>query len=201
MPAWPSTPQPVVQHMQQAAEMRIISHSQHTVASTQSGAQSVPSPPGKHNAEDTWSCPNETGPSLAPLFSYISQGMDTLLTTMQRSQTAAHDVVMKEITAIRWELPNIPKATPRSSNPQHEDDTEIISGIQLPSKRARKSRNPTYFIPSNPNAPPVPKDFQEHKDFLVRTNTLVSCSTVLIQMSFAITGCYPHSRSLSLRHP
>ena len=83
--------------MQQAAEMRTTSHSQHTTASAQSGVQSVPSPPGRHNAEDTQTSPDKTGPSLAPLFSYISQGMDTLLTTMQRSQAVAHDVVMNEI--------------------------------------------------------------------------------------------------------
>ena len=169
MPPWPSTPLPAVQHMQQAAEMRNTSHAQHTTTS----AQPVPSPPGGRNAEGTQSRPNETGPSLAPLFSYISQGMDTLLTTVQHSQAAAHEVVMKEIVAMRQEL-NAPNTAPRSSNPKKRvDDTETISGIRLPSKRARKSRNPAYFIPSDPDAPPTPKDFQQHKDFLVRMDILV----------------------------
>ena len=190
---WPSTPLPAVQHMQQAAEMRTTSHAQHTTTS----AQPVPSPPGGRNAEDTQSCPNETGPSLTPLFSYISQGMDTLLTTMQHSQAAAHEVVMKEIVAM-WQELNASNAAPRSSNSKRVDDTETISGIRLPSKRARKSRNPAYFIPFDPDAPPTPKDFQEHKDFLVRIDIFVGCSIVLIQESFTVTGCYPSSRALSL---
>ena len=169
MPPWPSAPLPVVQHTQQAAEMRTTSHAQHTTTS----AQPVLSPPGGCNAEDAQSCPNETGPSLAPLFSYISQGMDTLLTTMQHSQAAAHEVVMKEVVAIRQEL-NAPNVAPKSSNQKRvPDDTETISGIRLPSKRARKSRNPAYFIPSDPDAPPTQKDFQQHKDFLVRMDILV----------------------------
>ena len=192
MPPWPSIPQPVAQHKQQAAEMHPASHNQHTTTSNQ---QSAPSFPSSRRTDDT--PPNET-PSLAPLFSYISQGMDTLLTSMQRSQAASHDIVMNEIAAIRRGLPNVSKAAPSSSNPENEDDTEIISGIQLPLKRARKSRNPTYFIPSDPDTPPAPKDFQEHKDFLVWMNILVYYSTVLIQVSFAITDCYPRSRALSL---
>jgi len=104
---------------------------------------------------------------LAPLFSYISHGMDTLLQSIQRSQAAAHGVVMAEVATICQELKaGHAQAADHSGNPSAPSDNTGSYSCLFPPKK-KTSRQRRHFIPSNPDDPENKKDIQQHINFSV----------------------------------
>ncbi|KAI5997752.1 hypothetical protein EDC04DRAFT_2909497 [Pisolithus marmoratus] len=116
--------------------------------------------------------PSGSGDPLAPLLSYFSQGLDTLLRSIQASQMTSHDALMKEVNDLRQQL-NV---------------SETASAAQLSNVQSCKTRKQYKFIPSNPGSPPTRQDKQEHHAFMncIRMHTL----TLL-----GITG-YRHLRTV-----
>ncbi|KAI6037843.1 hypothetical protein EDC04DRAFT_2604503 [Pisolithus marmoratus] len=96
--------------------------------------------------------PNHSGSSdpLAPLLSYFSQGLDTLLHSIQASQMMSHDALMKEVNDLHQQL-NV---------------SETASAAQLSNVQLHKTCKQYKFIPSNPGSLPTRQDKQEHHAFM-----------------------------------
>lgn len=102
--------------------------------------------------------PSGPGDGLAPLLSYISQGLDTLLHSVQASQMMNHDALMKEVNDLRQKL--------NTTNAASDAQPDVASSVP------RKTRY--KFISCNPNSLPTKQDKREHYMFMncIRIHTL-----------------------------
>ncbi|KAI6008981.1 hypothetical protein EDC04DRAFT_2610789 [Pisolithus marmoratus] len=105
--------------------------------------------------------PNPSGSSdlLAPLLSYFSQGLDTLLHSIQASQMMSHNALMKEVNDLHQQL----------------NMSKTASAAQLSNVQSCKTHKQYKFIPSNPGSPPTRQDKQEHHVFM--ESLVISIST------------------------
>jgi len=144
---------------------------------------------------------NVSNAPLAPLFSYISHGMDTLLQSIQRSQAASQEVVMAEVATIRQELKashaQAADGGNRAVNGGNPSTLSDSDSCPFPPKKKR-SMNRRHFIPSDPSDPENKIDIQQHVEFSVCCDVNYVFSLVL---TFMASEMHPPSCSLSPPHP
>ncbi|KAI6166723.1 hypothetical protein EDD17DRAFT_1184913 [Pisolithus thermaeus] len=128
--------------------------------STQHGEPNAFSNPFPNWSAQSNANPSGPGDVLAPMLSYISQGLDTLLHSIQASQTTNYHALMKEVNDLRQQL--------NTTNAASDAQPDAASGI------LRKIRTQYKFISSNPYSPPTKKEKREHYAFMncIRVHTL-----------------------------
>ncbi|KAI6149313.1 hypothetical protein BKA82DRAFT_32351 [Pisolithus tinctorius] len=94
LPPWPSVSQPPPPPAQ------IFSSLENMQAWPQFQAPSTFNAPSVHDRPDD----NALSKVVAPLLSYFSTGMDTLLDSIRKLQAMSHETVMKEISTIHEQL-------------------------------------------------------------------------------------------------
>ncbi|KAI6138490.1 hypothetical protein BKA82DRAFT_4236318 [Pisolithus tinctorius] len=100
------------------------------------------------------------GENLAPLLSYFSESLNSMLASFERSQASSNMKIMEGISAIQEEL----KASRVDANTAR--DVEMQSVDEFPSKQTRRPKKPRNFIPSDLASEVLTQsDIEEHKYF------------------------------------
>ncbi|KAI6143934.1 hypothetical protein BKA82DRAFT_4179099 [Pisolithus tinctorius] len=140
LPQWPSTSAP--SQPRQLAPDTLC----HPSATPGPSGQSVP-------------C-DAPGENLAPLLSYFSESLNSMLASFERSQASSNMKIMEGISAIQEEL----KASRVDTNTAR--DVEMQSVDEFPSKQTRRPKQPRNFIPSDLASEVLTQsDIEEHKYF------------------------------------
>lgn len=156
LPQWPSTSAP--SQPRQLAPDALATPPQRFTAAFQPGpsGQSVPcDAPGPTTADS-----QSGGENLAPLLSYFSESLNSMLASFERSQASSNMKIMEGISAIQEEL----KASRVDANTAR--DVEMQSVDEFPSKQTRRPKKPRNFIPSDLASEVLTQsDIEEHKYF------------------------------------
>ncbi|KAI6001891.1 hypothetical protein EDD15DRAFT_2361246 [Pisolithus albus] len=156
LPRWPSTSVP-------SQPRQPMSHS----FSTSMDPFAVPSQPGPsvQPASQDGPGPNTGGPqshvaSLAPLLSYFSESLNSMVTSFERSHASSTRTIMDGISAIQEDL----KASRVNTNTSKDVEMQDID--EFPLKVTRRPKKLHNFVPSDPTSDvPMKSDIEEHKYF------------------------------------